>query len=177
VTPRDLQFYRWVQAEQPDFPEFLQRFYVLPYDNWSCLSHHRFDFILRFESLARDFARLLTRLGIPQQRPLPLVNPTLERSRGFLSYYTPAAIPHAVRVFGPFMAEWGYELPAHWNTSPLSVRARLHFKLLRAGRRIYWSRVRDSGYSWVRNVGHSVKRSVRGVYRRKAIGPAGGGSQ
>jgi hypothetical protein len=168
VTERDLQFYRWVQAERPDFALFLHRFYVLPYDNWSCLSHHRFDFVIRFESLVQDFARLLARLGIQQQRHLPVVNPTLERSPDFLTYYTPPAIPHAVRVFGPFMSEWGYELPAAWGAQRPLWRHRLYFKSLRAVRRIYWGWIRPSPYTWVRNAGHLVRRSLATMYRRKA---------
>ena len=44
------------------FPAYFRRFYRLPYDNWSSLSHHRMDHVLRFERRRRK--RRVPGLGV-----------------------------------------------------------------------------------------------------------------
>ncbi len=39
------------------------------------------------------------------------MNATDKKERDYMSYYSPDTVAHAKRVFGPFMKEWGYELP------------------------------------------------------------------
>ncbi len=129
VTEADLERFRFIHERQADFPLYLRRFYRLPYDNWSSLAHHRFDFVIRFERLQEDFAEVLERLGIEQQRPIPLANPTTGK-RDFGSYYTPEIRRHAVWVFGPFMRKWGYEFPPEWDTANVPWSSVVLFRLL-----------------------------------------------
>jgi hypothetical protein len=72
-------------------------------------------------------------------RPLPSRNSTSGRSRDFSSYYTPAAIRRAKRVFGPFMKEWGYEFPAEWGTADaIPWWNQLEFNFFNKFRDVYW---------------------------------------
>ena len=66
VSDRALERYRFIQQTQADFPTFFKRFHKHPYVNWSNLSHKGFDFIIRFEKLQSDFARVLSLLNIQQ---------------------------------------------------------------------------------------------------------------
>ena len=83
-----LEQFIFVKNSSADFATYFKKFYKFPYDNWSNLSHKEFDFVIRFENLQDDFAKVLELLGIEQKRPLPLVNKTAEKDH-FSSYYTP----------------------------------------------------------------------------------------
>jgi len=127
VSAYSVQAFRFIREMHADFPAFLQWFYRKPYDNWSNLEHRRFNYIIRFERLQEDFATVLQRLGIPQARPLPVVNKTGEKREAFWSYYTPEVQDYARRIFGPFMKEWGYEFPPEWGGRPFLARVRCSF--------------------------------------------------
>lgn len=134
----DRQTFEFVTGTNADFPTFLKRFYRFPYDNWSRLAHHKFDFVIRFEHLQEDFAKVLELMGVPQVRPLPSVNKTGKKKEDFLSYYTPDIRNHAKRVFGPFMQKWGYEFPAEWGVVNVSPLSRMQYNTLGIFRSIYW---------------------------------------
>lgn len=140
VTPSHLERFRFVHEQGGDFPAYFRRFYRLPYDNWSSLSHHRMDHVLRFERLAEDFAELLRRLGIEPVRPLPVVNRTGQKS-DFLSYYTPDIRRRAQCIFGPFLKRWGYELPAEWKLPPAPATDELAYRATVAAKNLYRRRI------------------------------------
>jgi hypothetical protein len=166
VTGQDLEMYRWVQAESVEFPTFARRYYRLPYDNWSCLSHHQLNYVIRFESLAEGFAEALARLGLKQGRPLPVVNRTPEKEGDFFAMYPPELRPWAVRIFAPFMHEWGYEFPPQWEATALTPAARLEYQTLKLCRRMYWGRLSTSPRGWLRGASDRAKAVLRAVYLR-----------
>jgi hypothetical protein len=133
----DLRKFRFIQKNEASFAEFFLRFYCLPYNNWSQLSHKQFDFILRFESLQADFSEVLRRLGLQQVQPLPAVNKTAEKGH-FLTYYTPETFKRARRVFGPFLEKWGYEFPEEWGDVKISWTSRVEFAACNLPRQVYW---------------------------------------
>jgi len=51
----DRHMTRFVRRTGADFPTFFLHYYVLPYDTWASLAHHRFGLVMRFETLADDF--------------------------------------------------------------------------------------------------------------------------
>jgi hypothetical protein len=131
--------FRFVAATDADFPTFLLKYYRLPYDNWSRLAHRSFDFLIRFEHLQEDFATVLNRIGIEPTRPLPVTNRTSEKQMEFWRYYcTPEAIDRAKRVFGPFMARWGYAMPSAWGAANVPRWNALAFDALSVPRGVYW---------------------------------------
>lgn len=139
VTERMLKRYRFMQCDNTDFAAYVKRFFRIPYDNWSSLAHHRFDFVVRFENLQDDFAEALDSIGIEQVRPLPVINRTSDKEGDFWSYYdAPEIRKHAIKVFGPFMRRWGYRFPSDWGDSSVPLLSELEFRVLGIIRRMYW---------------------------------------
>jgi len=134
--------FRFIRQHEADFPTYFKRFYKIPYNTWSDLSHKQFDFVIRFENLQNDFARALELIGIEQKRPLPQVNKTGGKSRDYLSYYTPEIIPRAKRVFGPYMRQWGYSFPPEWGDEPTPWLTQVEYGFYNRFRNIYWRYVR-----------------------------------
>ena len=111
-----LRQYAFVNERSANFGEYFLKFYKLPYDDWTCLSHHKLDYVVRYEQIADDFRTVLQRLGVEPKRPLPLVNQTTSERKPFSDYYsTPELKRRAMRVFGPYMQKWGYEFPRDWG--------------------------------------------------------------
>jgi hypothetical protein len=135
--------YRFLQTTHADFPTFLKKYYVLPYSNWSVLSHKKFDYIIRFENLQADFDQVLRLIGIEPVRPLPVVNKTDGKDADFVRYYTPEVIGHAKRVFGAYMRLWGYEFPPEWGDHSVSRRNQLAFDCANLLRQPYWRYLRS----------------------------------
>lgn len=133
-----MRMFEDVHNQDMDFQTYFIKYYNRPYNNFACLIPERCDFLIRFENLQTDFARLLQCLRLEQVRPLPVRNPTKGRSKDFLSYYSPAMIPKAKRVFGPFMKQWGYEFPAEWGESKTSLLYQLKFETYTFLRKVKW---------------------------------------
>ncbi|MDX1520003.1 MAG: sulfotransferase family 2 domain-containing protein [Anaerolineae bacterium] len=163
VSEDAANFYNWVQAENPDFRKFMRRLHQLPYDNMSCVAHKQFDYVIRFEDLGAGFAEALHRMGIEPVRPLPLVNKT-EKKGSFLDHYTPDTYKDAKRIFGPFMEKWDYEFPAEWGAVSVPWWAKTEFNVLGFFRRMYWGHLRGHSNTAVRNLGTTVKKTVKSQY-------------
>ena len=130
ITDLELKRFRFIQENDADFPTFFKRFHRFPpYDNWSRLAHKDFDFVIRYENLQADFSKALELMRIPQQRPLPVVNPTAGKETDFWSYYVPEIRRQAVTVFGPFLSRWGYPFPPEWDDTSIPWSSRLLFHL------------------------------------------------
>ncbi len=111
------RLYDMVQDPNVTFQQYFLKRFSLPYDDWSSLDHHRMDAILRFEDMSADFDATLRKMGIDPVRELPKGNATKGREEAsFESYYEPVK-DHAVKIFGPFMQQWGYAFPASWNVT------------------------------------------------------------
>lgn len=138
ISERMLKRFYFTQEEGIEFPDYLYRFSKIPYDNWSSLAHHKFDYVIRFEKLQEDFAEVLDQIGIQQERELPVINQTGTKEMDFWPYYkTENARKHSIRVFGPFMRKWGYEFPSDWEI-PRVLFAELNFQLFSYIRKFYW---------------------------------------
>jgi hypothetical protein len=145
---RSRQF-RFAQEEKTGFSRFFLRFYRWPYDNWSCLSHPRLDFILRFERLADDFASAISGVGTTPLRPLPVQNKTANRKMHFSEYYDAEAISRAKWVFGVYMRKWNYEFPAHWGVGGIEPGRwnKQTYNFLNFFRVFYWRYLRPVVYA------------------------------
>lgn len=138
VSNRALKRFQFIQQTHADFPTYFMRFHRHPYINWSNLSHKSFDFIIRFEKLQADFTHALSLIKIEQQRPLPIINPTTQKSKDFWSYYTPDIRPLASHVVGPFMKHWDYEFPAEWGFDAGLKRSYLEFQVVNLIKKVKW---------------------------------------
>lgn len=138
--------YQFVQKHNADFETFFLKYYKVPYNNWSSLDHKKFDFVIRFEHLADDFAQLIERMGLELKRPLPEINKTQGKKNLFFDYYnTPKLRERAQYVFGPFMQQWGYKFPPEWGEYRSSWRQQTEFAFLNIFRGIYWNYFRRPG--------------------------------
>lgn len=121
------------------FEDFFLKYYTLPYSAWSILSHHKLQYLMRFENLSEDFNEVLLRIGAEPKRPLPLFNKTGQKKKHFSEYYeSKKARERAIEIFGPYMREWGYEFPAHWEETSSVKPADGMYRLVNSFRKIYW---------------------------------------
>ena len=129
--------FRFVQNHNATFSEFFERFYYLPYDDWSSLDHKNMDFVIRFEHLPDDFEKALSLIGLSSVRPLPTANKTSLRSQDYWSYFEPEIQSRAQWVFYPYFRRWGYEFPDTWQIVA-HPGAEAVFKFANIFRRFYW---------------------------------------
>lgn len=127
VPHRVKRLFDLIHEGKADFATFLRHIHPQVYNNFYLLLHEEMDFIMRFENLNTDFTTAISRIGIESHEPLPHTNKTSEKAP-FESYYTPDAIAHAVRVYGPYMAEWGYDFPDAWGDVRVPRSSNLRFR-------------------------------------------------
>jgi hypothetical protein len=144
-----LDRYNFAKNSNNGYRDYLKKFYKLPYDNWSCLAHKQFNFVLRFENLQQDFQTVLEKIGLEQKRPLPVVNTTHEKNN-YLTYYSPEIYDYAKYVFSPFMNRWDYIFPTEWGDGSTPILAEIIFYVLRLPRKIYWRYLHNSGAMYAR---------------------------
>lgn len=133
----------FIVKNDADFETFFLKYYTWPYSAWSILSHHKLNFLMRFESLTEDFSSVLKEIGIKPVRELPRYNKTGLKSDHFTSYYKrPEAKRRAIEVFGPYMREWGYTFPENWEETREASPAFKKYRMVNMLRKMYWSRLR-----------------------------------
>lgn len=139
VSGPDLRRYQWV-VDHPDasFSEFFKRFYRTTYDNWSSLDHHRFDRVIRYESLQSHFEAVLDDLGLDPVRPLPVHFRTPGKSDDLGAQFALDVRARAAGVLGPFMEKWGYSFPDDW-AAPVPPWRRSEFRAESMVKRAYWA--------------------------------------
>lgn len=130
--------YKYIQENNASFSQYLKKFYYFPYDDRSCLHHSQFDYVYRFETIQDDFAKILKRIGIEQVRPLPVVNRTKGKSTDQSVYLDMSAREQVVRVFGPFMEKWGYDMPFDGINAGCRWTDRSKFRFFAYLRSIYY---------------------------------------
>ena len=69
ISDKNLKLYQTVK--DLTFEEYFNKYFKLPYDNWTNVAHGKFDFIIKFENIQKDFSEVLRRLHIEQKRELP----------------------------------------------------------------------------------------------------------
>ncbi len=143
LTGRSLEHFQMVHEEGADFASYFRRVYRLPYSSIGALAYPHCDYLIRFENLADDFAAALQQIGLTPLRPLPQRNKT-RRDADFRTFYTPEIIPHAQRIFGPYMQQWRYNFPPDWPVREPSTADRLRFQLTNLIRNFYWKHIRWS---------------------------------
>ncbi len=145
----DRRLQRMIVEEDLDFSEFFLRVYRFPFNTWACLDHANFDYVMRYENLEEDFAKVLAAIGIEQTRPLPVVNSSPGKRDDFLSYYSPEAIERAKKVFIGYMREWGYEFPREWGQPAYTSVDRAKYRVTTAFLTLYWRHLKQ--YLWRKN--------------------------
>ena len=126
----------FIARHGPDFSAFVRKFYRRTYNNRACLlpAHAH---VLRYESLNEDFAAWMSKVGLQLVGPIPLRNPTEGRDRKFSDWYTGDLRAHASRIFGPYLRQWGYVLPADWPEFSISAVDEFFYRIDGVLRRFY----------------------------------------
>jgi len=135
ISDKNLKLYQTVK--DLTFEEYFNKYFKLPYDNWTNVAHGKFDFIIKFKNIQKDISEVLRRLNIEQKRELPQKNKT-EQKESFINYYTPAIREKAIFVFGPFIKKWDYSFPSEWNRKKVSPLSFTLFTVLGVLRKNYW---------------------------------------
>ncbi|MCP3932312.1 MAG: sulfotransferase family 2 domain-containing protein [Bacteroidetes bacterium] len=115
VTPGDVK--RFTFTQNYGFSDYIKKFHKTPFMNTLSVHHSVCDFIIKFESLNDDFENALTKLDMKPHRPLPLVNPTAKSPKTYIEFFSNSVQGESVNIFGPYMKEFGYDLPSEWGTN------------------------------------------------------------
>jgi hypothetical protein len=132
----------FVVENDADFEEFFLKFYKLPYSAWSISNHGKLDFVMRFETLSADFEKVLNKIEVTPVRKLPQFNKTSEKKKHFSEYYSSEeAKERAIKVFSPYMSEWGYTFPDSWGVPSLDQSDGM-YNFVNYFRKAYWNYLR-----------------------------------
>lgn len=136
--------YAFVTAGQGTFEAYFRRYHRHVYSGMIDLSADHLSYVMRFENLREDFAKVLRILGLEQVRPLPTTNKTPGKIRRWQDYYTPEIQSQAIKVFAPFLNAWSYQFPEGWGTVNPTVIARNVYIARKRVRELYFTRIRYS---------------------------------
>lgn len=128
----------YLQKHNASFPGYFKKFYKMPYDDWSSLDHHQFNFIIKFENLNEDFYKVLKKIGLEKVRNLPTINKTKSKNN-YLDYYTEDTHKKACKIFGPFMLKYGYQFPSEWCVCNISKFDIIKYKFWSKVLQIFWT--------------------------------------
>jgi len=130
--------FKFISSANADFSDYFMRYFWIPYDDWSILSHDIFNRIIRFEALDEGLSKVLGDLNLEQVRPLPRKNITGSRAEDFYQYYPKKTRQRAKWIFGPYMKKWGYSFPPDWDMGDVGLINKLVYKTANAFRSLYW---------------------------------------
>jgi hypothetical protein len=131
-------------SEDISFPNFFDQLFHLPYIKPRIiaeLSHENYNYIIKVESLQKDFSAALRMLGIPQVREVPFYNVSTKRERDINTYYPPHLRQKVVRVLGPIMEFMGYNFPPSWNVTSIPLTSRIYFEFVKHLASFFWEHV------------------------------------
>ena len=93
---------------------------------------------MKYENVVEDFDHVLRKLGIEPVGKLPLLNQTENRPASFWEEYTEKMQARAIKMYGPFMKEWGYEFPESWEGGSPTAMDRISYRFWGSIRRQFW---------------------------------------
>jgi len=157
ATPEFWKNYKWyiryrelrrskffLSSDDTSFQKFFDKLFHLPYIKPRIiteLSQDNYNYIIRVESLQKDFSIALKKMGIPQVREVPFYNVSTKKEKDIDIYYPPYLRKKAVRLLGPMMDYMGYDFPHSWNVSSPPLYSRLYFELVKHFASFFWKYV------------------------------------
>lgn len=120
ISKRQIKIFNYVQKKDINFEDYIRKvfYHSFPFVGMINLCKPYCNFIIRFERINEGFSHVLKLLEIPQIRPLPHQNPTLNKENDS-SYYNECSIDYFIKIFGPFMLEWKYKFPKSWSSKKI----------------------------------------------------------
>ncbi|MDZ7744509.1 MAG: hypothetical protein U5K77_01985 [Candidatus Saccharibacteria bacterium] len=140
VTKRKVEIFKLV-ASGGSFCQFLEKYYPRTYTSNININKRHVDHVIRFEDINKDFMEVLEKLNIKPLRDLPVVNKT-KKEGNFKEYYDYECRGYAIKIFSPFMKEWGYELPKGWPNKKVRAWSLGVYSFNKIGRVAYSSHIK-----------------------------------
>jgi hypothetical protein len=82
IRKHDRERYAAVQTRNLSFSQFIDRYYLLPYDTFFSLNKPYLDYVIRFSELNSSFREFLGQCGIEPVRDLPVLNKSGAKASG-----------------------------------------------------------------------------------------------
>ncbi|MEM6365042.1 MAG: sulfotransferase family 2 domain-containing protein [Planctomycetota bacterium] len=115
LTSRHWKMHRDVE-DGMSFSDFLTKYFARIYHNYYLVGTQHASQVMRYSSLQDDFRSVLQMAGVTEPVEIAVANQTSGKPK-IESAYGPSIRDHVVRVFGPFMHQWGLEFPGSWNVA------------------------------------------------------------
>jgi len=142
ITQKHREQFDFIHKHEATFQQYFKLFFKNPYDNLASLTIDNCDYLIRYESISKDYLVALKKAGIKNPRPLPVANKTEGKKKDILTYYTEDVKERAIYVFGPFLEKYNYAFPPSWGKVNIPLTSTLKFFLFGFLRRIYTKHIR-----------------------------------
>jgi hypothetical protein len=163
ISKKQREKFEFIQSNKATFEEFFLKFYTKPYENFTTLTLHNSDFVIRYENLENGYIEALRLAGIESPNPLPVLNKTVGKTKDIRYYYTEKIKKRAIYIFGPFFKKYDYKFPKEWGEVHISKFSIIHFRVLGFMRR--YNEKYFKKYSFRK----SIRESVYGKLQRKLV--------
>ena len=130
ITKKQRNKFNFIKDNNSTFQEYFIKFHQKPYDNLSSLTIKNCDFVIKYETIARDYQLALIKAGVSNPKPLPVANKTVGKKNDLLEYYTNDIKEISIAVFGPFLEKYNYSFPKEWGEVKIPLKSKLEFLIL-----------------------------------------------
>ena len=130
ITKKQRNKFNFIKDNNSTFQEYFIKFHQKPYDNLSSLTIKNCDFVIKHETIAKDYKLALIKAGVSNPKPLPVANKTVGKKNDLLEYYTNDIKEISIAVFGPFLEKYNYSFPKEWGKVKIPLKSKLEFLIL-----------------------------------------------
>ena len=130
ITKKQRNKFNFIKDNNSTFQEYFIKFHQKPYDNLSSLTIKNCDFVIKHETIAKDYKLALIKAGVSNPKPLPVANKTVGKKNDLLEYYTNDIKEISIAVFGPFLEKYNYSFPKEWGEVKIPLKSKLEFLIL-----------------------------------------------
>ena len=130
ITKKQRNKFNFIKDNNSTFQEYFIKFHQKPYDNLSSLTIKNCDFVIKHETIAKDYKLALSKAGVSNPKPLPVANKTVGKKNDLLEYYTNDIKEISIAVFGPFLEKYNYSFPKEWGEVKIPLKSKLEFLIL-----------------------------------------------
>ena len=130
ITKKQRNKFNFIKDNNSTFQEYFIKFHQKPYDNLSSLTIKNCDFVIKHETIAKDYKLALRKAGVSNPKPLPVANKTVGKKNDLLEYYTNDIKEISIAVFGPFLEKYNYSFPKEWGEVKIPLKSKLEFLIL-----------------------------------------------
>jgi hypothetical protein len=130
ISKQHRERFNYIKDNNSSFQQYFKKFHQKPYDNLSSLTIDNCDFVIRHETISKDYLLALKKAGVSNPKPLPTSNKTAGKKNGILDYYTNDIKEISIAVFGPFLKKYNYSFPEVWGEVKIPLKSKLEFLIL-----------------------------------------------